>query len=306
MFTVVLWGMKETYNRFYNNVRFEEMKGNISVKGIISLETYVRSIDGYEVLKREEIGEIACDYIIIMAAGDNAREIRKYILSRHIDPEKIISGEVFGLPYFDFTEYVKVLRSHISIIADCCFGGCAYSRLRMPFLSPFINTAIDSADYMKLLENFESYMDRPLELDMEQSVCNGVPFGKLGDISIGFPHDFCFKDAVIRWNRRKGRLRTENMLVMMRLGDDIEMAERFDALPFRRKAGFSSVPIKGDSIYYLPDYHLESRRPSPAIMYDKWPNLEFCEYVVNHTMDNMDLLAFVQGDIGGARRRDIG
>lgn len=299
MYTVILWGIKETYNRFYNNIKLEEMKGNIAVRGVVSLETYVRFMDGYEALQREKIAEIEFDYIIIMAAGQNAKEIRKYILEHDISHEKIISGEVFGLPCFDFSKYAEILQNRVSIISDCCFGGCVYHQLKMQFLSPFINTFVDNADYIKLLENFDHYMGKRLELDRDMSVYYGFPIGRLGDILINFPHDGTFKEAEIRWNKRKERVNVKNMLVMMRIDDDMEIAERFDALPFGKKVGFSSVPIERDSIYYLPDYHIERKRGIHPLWYEINSHPDFWEYVVHGVIGNVNLLALVQGEMGG-------
>lgn len=305
MYSVVLWGMKETYNRFYNNIKLEEMKGNIVVKGIISLETYVKSIDGYEVLQREKIAEIECDYIIIMAAGQNADEIKRNIVKQGISHEKIISGEVFGIPYFDFAEYAELLQSHVSIISDCCFGGCVYNRLKMQFLSPFINIAIDNANYIRLLEDFDYYMGKPLELDWDLSVYYNFPIGRLDDVLIHFPHEGSFRDAETRWNKRKQRVNADNILVTIRIDDDVEMAERFDALPFRKKIGFSSVSIEKESVFYLPDYHIERKRGIHPLWYETNLHPDFWEYVVHGVINNVNLFALMRGDIGGARRRDI-
>lgn len=305
MYTVILWGIKETYNRFYNNIKFEEMKGNIAVRGVVSLETYVRSIDGYELLQREKVAEIEFDYIIIMAVGQNAKEIRKYILEHDISHEKIILGEVFGIPCFDFSKYVEVLRSHVSIVADCCFGGCIYNCLKIQFLSPFINISIDNANYIKLLEDFDHYMDKQLEQDKDMSVYYGFPIGRLDDVLICFPHEGSFKEAEIRWNKRKKRINVENIWVTMRIDDDMEMAERFDALPFEKKVGFSSVPIERDSVYYLPDYHIERKRGIHPLWYEINSHPDFWEYVVHGVISNVNLLALVQGDLVGTRRRDI-
>ena len=54
-YTVIIWGIGDTYNRLYNVIKFEEIKGNIDIKGLTSLETYVSCKDEYKVLCSEEV-----------------------------------------------------------------------------------------------------------------------------------------------------------------------------------------------------------------------------------------------------------
>lgn len=45
-------GAEEQYDSFINQIRFEELKGNICIKGIISDDKCRKSFDGYDVLIR--------------------------------------------------------------------------------------------------------------------------------------------------------------------------------------------------------------------------------------------------------------
>lgn len=306
MYTILLWGMGTIYNKFFNLIKFEEIKKNITVGGIISKETYITSMDGYKVLDKEYILELKWDYIVVMAAGENYNEILTEISEKNIDRDKVIDGIVFAVPGFDFISYIKLKESRISIISDCCWGGFVYHRLKLKFTSPFINSYIETQDYISLLENLDDHLEKPLELNHELTMHTNISVGRLGNVSIYFPHDESFKAAKIKWEERKARLNFNNLLIMIRIDDNIELAERFDALPYRKKIGFSSIPMKYDSICYMPEYSEEQKCKFRPIWYKLYQNSYFYEYIISdEVMDTMDYFSLMEGNIQGIRRKNI-
>lgn len=61
---VILWGAGVGYDRILNQLKFEIMKENIQIQAVIVRpEDFVRSsIDGFKVIKKEEIWDYEFDY----------------------------------------------------------------------------------------------------------------------------------------------------------------------------------------------------------------------------------------------------
>lgn len=121
-------------------------------------------------------------------------------------------------------------------------------------MSPFINLFLESEDYLRLLENFDYYMGQPLYLVEEKYEVNlkrNYPIIGMGDIKLFFNHYTDFEQAAEIWEKRKQRINYGNLLVEMRI-ESKEALDRFLALPFEHKIGFSTVPCSEKGIMYFP------------------------------------------------------
>lgn len=72
----------------------------------------------------------------------------------------MIPIRVFQIPCFDFLEYVQLKRNSVSIISDDCWEGNVYNYLGLRFDSPFINFFINNNDFIKMISNFENYIEK--------------------------------------------------------------------------------------------------------------------------------------------------
>ena len=145
-------------------------------------------------------------------------------------------------------------ESKVSIIANTCWGGLTYNQLGLEFLSPFINMYIDSQDYQKLLRDFKYYIERPLHFikeGYEPRLKRNYPVVGLEDIILHFNHYTDFESADIIWKRRKERLNYNNLFVKMII-ECKEDIDRFHALPFEHKIGFTSIKCNEKDIIYFP------------------------------------------------------
>ncbi|MBO4674558.1 MAG: DUF1919 domain-containing protein [Elusimicrobiaceae bacterium] len=137
-----------------------------------------------------------------------------------------------------------------TIISNNCWGGHVYQRYNLPYQTPFLGLFIPAPCYVKLLENFEENMQKPLRFIPQQDsqyyhriMKKGetYPIGVLGDdIEIHFLHYKTPQEAQEKWNRRKMRINAKNMLVKFAEIDCCtpELVERFDKLPFKHKICF--------------------------------------------------------------------
>ena len=100
---------------------------------------------------------------------------------------------------------------------------------------------MDTADFIKFLENYEYYFSlelKPIE-DVQKQVNGEWGFYDctLGDIKILFRHYRNVNDAIAKWNRRKKRIVKDNIIVKFTCYDDdvdTDLLDRFIKLPYKK------------------------------------------------------------------------
>lgn len=122
-YNVVIWGMGEQYDSYVNQIKFEELKGNICVKGIVAENNdwSIDTFDGYEVISKDELRklEVSC---VIVTNTEFYYEPAKYEILSILPEVKVISAKVFNIPQFDFGRYYKIVINRPTIIANNCWG----------------------------------------------------------------------------------------------------------------------------------------------------------------------------------------
>lgn len=264
MTKVILWGSCEEYGIFCKYFQFEVLKGNMQIEAVCLNGVHqISRIDGIEVIRVEELMFREYDYLIDMNRQERTAVTRILELLQ-VPRSKVILASIFQQAYFDLKRWIAVQESKVSIISDNCWGGITYHSLGLEFLSPFINLFLESGDYLRLLENFAYYMEQPLYLLEEKYEVNlkrNYPVVGLGDIKLFFNHYTDFEQAAQIWEKRKQRINYGNLLVEMRI-ESREALDRFLALPFEHKIGFSTVPCDEKDILSFPiieNGYLQSR-----------------------------------------------
>jgi uncharacterized protein (DUF1919 family) len=95
-----------------------------------------------------------------------------------------------------------------------------------------------------MLENWESL--KKLEISEDKNANKPFPVGMMGEskVKIYFMHYPTFQEAKNKWNKRMARMNEDNLCVMFTNWDgDMELAKRFDKLPFRHKVLFTDHDI---------------------------------------------------------------
>lgn len=123
MLNVVIWGAREQYDLFINQIKYEELKGNICVKGIIDPGiAYKKNLDGYEILAKDELKDMGIDCVILTSVSFHFGPAKTEILS--LNPNvRVINARVLNIPFFDFARYYSILTKKVSIISNTCWGG---------------------------------------------------------------------------------------------------------------------------------------------------------------------------------------
>ena len=77
---------------------------------------------------------------------------------------------------------------------------------------------IPQADYIRLLESFDAYMNEKVKYyknEYESNLKREYPVALLGDIELHFNHYKSFEEAEQKWYERKQRMNEERLFVEM-------------------------------------------------------------------------------------------
>ncbi len=293
----VIWGISIQYDMYVNNIFLEIAKNNIEIIAVTSNDKMIRSIDGFSFVTKTDIKNIEFDYVIVAC---NPIVAKKESIILGISSSKLIDIELFGLPGFDFKEYIALKESNISIISNHCWGGFAYHTLGLKFCSPFVNLYVEEEEYIRLLSRFSYYMEQSLRM-YKDGDSFGEPVGQLDDIKINFLHYESFAQAKEIWDRRKERLNYDNLFVEMTIREKPELEKEFEALPFEKKKCFVHFKCAGENSIDLAEFQdIEIRRKY---------NHRFKEYVHNTSEKNCrvsrpyNLIKLLNGDADFMRKQ---
>lgn len=85
------------------------------------------------------------------------------------------------------------------LVSSNCTGGFLYHWLGLRFMSPFINLYLTPADFVLMCENFNDFLNFPLQKgESESDYPIGV--GYLG-IKVHFMHYATFEEAITSWEK---------------------------------------------------------------------------------------------------------
>lgn len=158
-------------------------------------------------------------------------------------------------------KYRVLFRKHLSkkdiellkntnfvIITNNCWGGAVYRWLERPYNSPFIGIGIKGECYIKLLSNFDYYMNTPIQFTTKSKYPDrtiNYPLGIIDDVEIHFTHYKTEEEAKKKWERRTARMLEEKNKdnYFFKICDswdvDKKMMEKFHQLPFENKISFT-------------------------------------------------------------------
>ena len=149
---------------------------------------------------------------------------------------------------------VSSIDAHdITFISQNCIGGVLYHDLRLPFLSPTVNTFIPEPDFVKFALNLRHYLEQELTLRWEEE----YPVGLLGDVEIHFMHYATCKEVKETWERRKARINWDKIFVLAtdRDGFDAAVYEQWKQIPYPKVLFTAHPEFTEDAIFY-PEYEV--------------------------------------------------
>lgn len=180
-----------------------------------------------------------------------------------------------------------------TLICSNCLGGYLYHWLGLRFDSPFINLWMKDADFIRMLQDFDAFLDAPLLESSDPEV--DYPVGEENGIKIYFMHYATFAEAKEAWERRKQRIHRDNLGVILSSASvSQESLRAFDALPFAHKIAFSDSPSPYASTVYLKRYK-RYKKTLARIFPKKIPNVFLTRSLLTgkRVIDDYDYVSFI-------------
>lgn len=173
----------------------------------------------------------------------------------------------------------KLKENTPTIFAPNCWGGLTYHHLGLEFCSPLINMWETHEDYLRLLSDPEYYMSQELRFKETYNggLCAPYPIVMLGDVLIRMNHYKDFKEAAECWERRKRRIKWDNLIVML-WDEDIDIIRRFMSLPYKRKICFAPFETGIDGV--IPVLYREHESLRSKEFWEIMNNLAQFKYIL--------------------------
>lgn len=215
---VLIWGIGQYYNRFFNILKYWETMGEIKIVGVTDKNIPdISKIDDWKLYYLSEVSQLEVDAIIVMS-DKYYLEIVSVIKQMGFDEKKTIPCKVLEIPYFNWKKYIQIRKSDLSIICNNCVGGILYNTLGLECKSPCKNLAIPDNSFLEIIQNLEYYMECELEFvrwQIDPHSKKQFPVMSLAGNEILCNHDIDIDKAKEKWNRRKQKINYDNILYMM-------------------------------------------------------------------------------------------
>lgn len=132
-YRILLWGIGTRYNQMKNIISWYEVTHQFEVVGITAkvLPGFAK-LDGYTFVKPFEV---SFDYIIVLSDKYFNEIVQNAVSEYGISASKFIKYRILLVPDLNFSDYIKLKESKISIISNNCWGGncISYTWVGMPF-----------------------------------------------------------------------------------------------------------------------------------------------------------------------------
>lgn len=289
MVRVMIWGIGKIYNEMRNLLSLFEMKKEIMIVGITGLDVpNHKELDGYSIYNCYDIKQLNFDYIIVMS-DFYYNEIYKEIVDIGIDPNRILKYIFLQLPNIDINEYLSLKSRNVTIISDNCWGGYVYKTLGLRCMSPTRNVSFTNENYIKLLNDFEGYMQvKPTFKRWEVNSNSGEKFPvlKCKDIEIRCNHEKDIEKAVYEWEKRKKRINYNDLFIEMHTEDRIWAKKFLELDQYKNKICFVPWETNEEGLIQI------KKSPKQKNFYDAVNNTALFLYNENW----FDIVALLNGN----------
>ncbi len=245
---LIIWGAETVINEYIGSINRFASAGDVMILGISAGDRVPggsASGKGFPQIDRgaPEWGEADC---VLVCTEEYSGEVISEALAAGAAREKLIPCRLIGLEGFSFGRYMKLSRSRVTILSNCCWGGLTYHYFRLDFLSPTINLFIPDDDYLRFLEDLDAMLEKEPAFDhMEYNPEEDFyyPVFDLAGVKLHMNHCRDRAQGLREWEERCARVNPQNLLVTM-ITESPETAKRFARLPFEKKVCF--VPFSTD------------------------------------------------------------
>lgn len=162
------------------------------------------------------------------------------------------------------------------IVSNNCWGAEIYKRLNKAYNTPFIGLYLYGPDYLKLLQNFDSYLNSDLQF-IEKSKWTtdslDYPIGILNDVEVHFMHYKDKEEAYTKWSRRLKRMKETSsekdyyFKICDRDYANFEIISAFHKLPFPNKLSFGVEDLDIDNHIKIEETKNKNKLPDGVKLY---------------------------------------
>lgn len=168
-----------------------------------------------------------------------------------------------------FSKKIKTIKNpDVSILCNCCIGGCFYHDAKARFLSPTINLYFEHHGFIDYVRHLDSYVNKGYLLDTGKKEdgakgpigvlkCDGLP-----DIYIHFLHYNDFETASEKWIDRSKRINYKKIFLVIEAKDEHEheLINEYLSLPFPSVI-FTNIEGDGHKVLHMRFYEKHKTKP---------------------------------------------
>jgi len=161
---------------------------------------------------------------------------------------------------FLFVNRIKLKNKFPTILCNNCVSGIIYHELNIQFRSPTINLFVPNYDFIKYVNNIETYSNCEL-IEDKSNLDYDYPIGilkndLLGDVTIHFMHYSSFEEAKQKWIDRTKRISLENIYVILDVGpsEDFDLINSFNKIKFKNKIALVPPNITYENCHSISCY----------------------------------------------------
>ncbi len=162
----------------------------------------------------------------------------------------------------------RIKNDEFTILCSNCIGGTIYHRLGKQFLSPTIDLFFTQPDFVSFCVNLDYYLGKELVfIDNQEGFplahLEGSESDDIPTITIGFLHEKDESNAQIKWERRKQRIKYDNLFIIAYKLDGVttEQLRRLEQVKCRNKVVLTAEPIPEISWSYCIKPDRRSKLP---------------------------------------------
>jgi len=119
----------------------------------------------------------------------------------------------------------RLVNKDFSFFTPNCIGGKLCHDLNVEFQSPTVNTMMYQTDFFHFIMNLQSYLIDGEIIFFKHSTftfpCAKIIVKGLPEVTIHFTHYDSEQEALSAWNRRKSRIRWDNIYVLIQQRDGL-------------------------------------------------------------------------------------
>jgi len=217
------------------------------------VESMPTPINRLDTIDKNEVAALDYDLIVVTGHDVDLAPILAEAEELGLDTDKIVLDRTVCVPGFTPARYKELRNSNLSILSAGWWAGIAYHQFGLPELSPTVGMYTSEENFINFLPEARWHIKKDLHFERtEYNADFGINFPVFWlDGTQWFMNSFASDaDALEAWNARKDKINWDNVLVTMHTSSPAVL-ERFDCLPYAKKACFVPFETQLKSGFYL-------------------------------------------------------